>query len=223
MKLLVSGTGTGVGKTWLVRGLARALARSGADVVALKPIETGCDPAPRDAIAIAAACGRPELAGAPGFYRARAALAPYAATLEGEPAVDLAAIVQRIEALSAAITLVEGAGGVLVPLDEARDVLDLARAIGASIVLVGRDELGVLSHTLTAALAVRSRGLALAGVVLTEPPAPDPSARTNAAILGARLGCPVLGMPHARDDDDALADAALPIARALLPTSIGAS
>ncbi|MCZ7686738.1 MAG: dethiobiotin synthase [Sandaracinaceae bacterium] len=159
----------------------------------------------------------PELAGAPGFYRARAALAPYAATLEGEPAVDLAAIVQRIEALSAAVTIVEGAGGVLVPLDDARDVLDLARAIDASVVLVGKDELGVLSHALTAALAVRARGLTLAGVVLTERAAPDPSARTNAAILRPRLGCPVLRMPHARDDDDALADAAEEIARALAP------
>jgi dethiobiotin synthetase len=65
--LFISGTGTGVGKTWVTRGLARALVRDGVDAVAIKPIETGCDPAPADAVALARACRRPELASAPGL------------------------------------------------------------------------------------------------------------------------------------------------------------
>lgn len=215
MRLFVSGTGTGVGKTWLTRGLARALGRTGADVVALKPVETGCDPEPRDAIALARACGRAEVATAEGFYRARAALAPLAASMEGARAPDLDAIVARTLALEATITLIEGAGGVLVPLDEEHDMLDLARALDARIVLVARDELGVLSHVLTAALAARSRALELAAVVLTRAGDVDASTRTNAAILAARLSCPLFSFSCAADDDDALADAALPIARAL--------
>ncbi|HEY8432125.1 MAG TPA: dethiobiotin synthase, partial [Sandaracinaceae bacterium] len=103
----------------------------------------------------------------------------------------------------------------LVPLDESRDVLDLAHAIGASVVLVARDELGVLSHALTATLAVRARGLPLCALVLVRPRDADASTRTNASILRARLECPVLEWPPCDDDDDRLADAAGPVLRAL--------
>src|SRR5690606_7338606 len=99
--LFISGTGTGVGKTWVTRGLARALVRDGVNAIAIKPIETGCQPEPADAVAIARACGRPELAHAPGLYRARRPLAPWAATLEGEAPASLAAIAEATRALCA--------------------------------------------------------------------------------------------------------------------------
>jgi len=85
--LFVGGTGTGVGKTYVARALARALSReAGRAVAALKPLETGCDPDPLDALALAGACGRPELAHHRGLYRVPPPLAPYAATLGGLPA-----------------------------------------------------------------------------------------------------------------------------------------
>jgi len=208
--LFISGTGTGVGKTWVTRGLARALVRDAVNAVAIKPIETGCDSDPADAVAIATACRRPELASAPGLYRARAPLAPWAATLEGEPPASLASIVTATRALlsSAEIALVEGAGGLLVPLDATSDMADLALALDAELVLVGEDRLGVLSHVLTAAAAARARSLAVRAVILSRHAGADASRPTNARILAERLGCPVVPFPPAPDDDDALADAA---------------
>ncbi|MDD9934512.1 MAG: dethiobiotin synthase, partial [Myxococcales bacterium] len=75
----VTGVGTGVGKTYISRGLTRALADSGRSVAAIKPLETGVAPDPLDARALARACGRPELATAPGLYRVAPPLAPHAA------------------------------------------------------------------------------------------------------------------------------------------------
>ncbi len=214
MRLFVSGTGTGVGKTCVTRGLARLLASRNLDVVALKPIETGCAPDPLDALALARACGRPEAA--EGFYRVAPPLAPLAAALEGAPAPDLVSIVAEVRAWTCSSVLVEGAGGVLVPLDDERDMLDLARAIDARVLLVARDELGVLSAVATAAHAVMARDLELAAIVLTRGPTTDASVRTNATILGRRLPCPIVSFVLPESDDDvALARAAEPLADAL--------
>lgn len=213
----VSGTGTGVGKTFVTRGLARALARRDVKVVAVKPLETGCTPDPLDALALARAGGRPEAALAPGLYRARLPLAPWAATLEGEPAPDLDAIVGAIEALAsgADVTLIEGAGGVRVPLDAERDVLDLVARLDARLVMVSTDRLGVLSHVLTAYESAVARGVDVAAVVLTQG-GEDPSSRTNARILAARLPCPIATFPRVEhDDDDMLADHAGSVLAAL--------
>ncbi|MFW5925199.1 MAG: dethiobiotin synthase [Myxococcota bacterium] len=210
----VTATGTGVGKTFVTRGLATALRRRGHPVAAIKPVETGCAPDPLDARALARACGRPELASAPGLYRAPPPVAPYAATLSGLPAPpppDHLAATVRALAPDTDITLVEGAGGLLVPLDRERTMADLARALGLPLLLVADDGLGVLSFTLTAADAARARGLDVAAVVLVrrEASPADPSRETNGRILAERLApVPVLQFPHCADEDRALADAA---------------
>ena len=213
--LFVTGTGTGVGKTFATRALARALVRDGGRrVAALKPLETGCDPEPLDALALARACGRPELAHHRGLYRVAPPLAPYAATLEGHPAPpdpEQLAVTCRHLAREADVILVEGAGGILVPLDGTRDLADFARCLGLPIVLVARDALGVLSHVLTAVDSLRLRALDLAGVVLMPPPSgpADPSRATNARILADRLAPAwIVPFPPCADDDDALADTA---------------
>lgn len=214
--IFITGTGTGVGKTWVTRGLARALSRAGSRVTAIKPVETGCDPDPQDAIALARACARPELAHALGLHRGRAPLAPWAATLEGEPALDFHRVAQSTRALcqDAELALVEGAGGLLVPLDADHDAADLALAVGAELLIVAEDRLGVLSHVLTAAEAARARNLNVRAFVLTRVQ-PDPSQRTNARILTERLSSPIAIFPPAPDEDDALADAAADVLRAL--------
>lgn len=213
----ITGTGTGVGKTWLTRGLAGALRRRGESVAAIKPIETGCDPRPADAEALAQACGRPEIATDEDLYRARSPVAPYAATLDGEPPLSLDRLIDATRRLAAdRIALVEGAGGLLVPLDEAKTIADLAVALALPLVLVARDGLGVLSHTLTAAECATSRGLTLRAVVLTPShDADDHSLRTNATILADRLDAPVLRFAPPGGDDDALAQAAEPLLDAL--------
>ncbi|MFW6051735.1 MAG: dethiobiotin synthase [Myxococcota bacterium] len=211
----VTATGTGAGKTFVTRGLAAALRRRGHSVGALKPLETGCHPDPTDALALARACGQPGLARADGLYRVAPPLAPYAATLAGCPAPPAPArLAERSRALlrSFDVALVEGAGGLLVPLDATHTMADLAAEIGLPLLLVAHDALGVLSFTLTACEAARSRSLPLAAVVLTrhERQVPDdPSREANARILAERLHpVPVLTFPCCPDDDDALARAA---------------
>lgn len=213
----ISGTSTGVGKTFVTRGLARAIRRdhSPLDVVAIKPIETGCAPDPLDAIALGEACGHPELARHRGLYRAERPLAPYAATLAGEtapPSPEQLAYTVNHLAASCDLALVEGAGGLLVPLDGRSDTADLAKELDLPVILVAANGLGVLSFTLTAVETLHLRGLTLAAVVLTpmEGSAGDLSVESNARILGERVSpAPVLEMPLCEDDDDGLADAAL--------------
>ncbi|MCS6800018.1 MAG: dethiobiotin synthase [Myxococcota bacterium] len=227
---IVTATGTGVGKTWLARGLARALVRRGLRVAAVKPVETGCEPVAADAEALARACRRPELASAPGFVRYRAPLAPLAAVMEGEP------VPPPLEALAAAVRaavgdsvgLVEGAGGVLVPLDEAHDFADLFSRLQMPVLLVAPDRLGVISETRCALEAARSRGLRIDAIVLSRFVPTDRSRATNATILERRTGLPVLAFEALPDDDEALADAAEPLLDRLrrmgrLPFELGAA
>lgn len=212
--VFVTSTGTGTGKTFVSRGLARALARRGLTVAALKPVETGCAPEPADAVALGRACGRPELASSAGFYRARAPLAPYAATLAGEPPPpDVATLAGSVRqaAAGAAFAVVEGAGGLFVPLRRGEDVADLASALGLPLLVVAPDALGVLSHVraLTRAAGAIGGRLRIGAIVLTRLPAnaDDPSRRHNASILG-ELGSPVVVFGACPDEDGALADEA---------------
>ena len=198
----VTSTGTSVGKTLVSRALLHGLRAHGVKIAGLKPIETGCAPSPQDALALAEASGRMTLAHSPRWYRAELPAAPYAVELEtGFPAPRIEALVEEVRLIADAhdAVLVEGAGGLLVPLDRERTMAELAAALGLPLLLVAEDRLGVLSHVLTAAEAAERRGLRLAALVLNRvlPVAvDDPSVRTNRAILAERLRIPVLTQPH---------------------------
>jgi dethiobiotin synthetase len=226
--LFITGTGTGVGKTTVACALAQALIHRGHLVRAIKPIETGCDPFPRDARALADASSQAEvdLVGAPGFYRAQPPLAPRAVALGGGPTVDLDRITTAVRSLAtpSALLLVEGAGGFLVPLDRTRTLADLAVALALPLVLVAPDFLGVLSDTLTTLEAAAARHLTVAAVVLGGPER-DQSSETNAAILRERIDSPVIPFPCVPTNEatadrapaDALQQAARVLAAALEP------
>lgn len=204
--LFVSGTTTGAGKTTITRALAQALVLRGRSVAAIKPLETGVDRVAEDAVALAAACGRPELASDPAWYRARRPASPYAATLEGESPPRLDAILARIGTLDVELVLCEGAGGLLVPLDRERTMADLARALGLPLLLVAPDRLGVLSDVLSIHEAAEHRGLAVAAIALSATtPEPDSSTGTNLRILSERLPVPVVPIGH-RGPVDALVE-----------------
>ncbi len=211
--LFITATGTEVGKTFVTRGIARGLVLRGRSVAAIKPIETGCQPSPADAAALSLACGRPHLTHASGLYRAELPLAPYAISLKtGRPPPDVRALAHRVAHLShsADVALVEGAGGLLVPLDAKRTIADLALAVCLPLLVVAPDALGVLSHCLTLFESALARGLDVSAVVLVQhdpvtAPAPVGS---NRQILQDRLPVPVLSFPHCTDDNDILAQAA---------------
>ena len=168
--LLITGTDTGVGKTWIGRALGNALVAAGRRVVAIKPVETGCSDATalhEDGALLAAATGQAEPRAA--LYRFPSPLPPALAADAAGEAIDLDAMLLRLEELStgADVVLVEGVGGLLAPMTWEWTVVDLARALGASALVVAVDRLGTINHTLLTLGALELAGLEVAGVVLT--------------------------------------------------------
>jgi dethiobiotin synthetase len=181
--------------------LAAALRQSGVRIAAVKPLETGCAPTAQDAWALARACGEPSLADQPGFFRAQLAAAPYAVELESEqPAPITAALKEALLRVAASYEgiIVEGAGGLFVPINRGDLIADLVSSLGLPLLLVATNKLGVLSHVLAAVEAATQRSLRISAIVLNHEradDAADPSKRTNRAILAERLECPVIEFP----------------------------
>jgi len=194
-QFLVSGTDTGVGKTTLASALAFALASRGMRVGVMKPVETGC--AARDG-ALVAADAEALLAGSLADwpmdlvcpYRYRAPLAPPAAAeAEGAPLPDLDRIADAYHQLAARadVMLVEGAGGLMVPITWERNYADLALMLDLELVLVIGNRLGALNAALLTLDHAARRGLRIAGYVLSDiEPDSSPATRTNPSAL-ARL------------------------------------
>jgi dethiobiotin synthetase len=214
--LLVTGTDTGVGKTFVACALAIALRRAGRRVAVCKPAESGVEGEPQDARRLQEAAGDPAALEEICPYRLRAPLAPaVAARLEGTT-IDLARVVALVarRAQAADVLLVEGAGGLLVPLAGTTTYLDLARALALPLLVVAANRLGTVNHCALTARVARAAGLAVHGFVLSQPtPERDPSAATNAETISALTGMPCLGvldhLPSAAAAAERLRDVAL--------------
>ena len=208
--LVVTGTDTGVGKTWVACALARALVRAGRRVIALKLIETGYDDAPggaEDGALLARATGQAEPTAA--LVRLAAPLAPAPAADREGLTLDFDEMLLRVEgyAANADVVLVEGSGGLLAPMGWDWNLVDLAQALEARALLVGADRLGTISHALLTLSALEIGGVPLAGLVLTAPARPDGSTGTNAAAIERLSGVSgIIVTP--RTADNALASAA---------------
>jgi dethiobiotin synthetase len=189
MTFLVTGTDIGVGKTWVGCALARALRDSGKHVIAIKPVETGCSGQPseeEDGVRLAKATGQSEPAHA--IIRLPDSMAPVLSSERAGAEIDFDALVLKIERFteSADYALVEGAGGLLTPVTWEWNMADIARALGATALVVAADRLGTINHTLLTLSALELAGLPCAGVVLTTPEKRDASTGQNAAAI-ARL------------------------------------
>lgn len=207
--LFVTGTDTGVGKTFVGCALARGLRAAGVDVGVMKPAETGV-PAegPQDALALraAAAVDDPLDDVCPQRF-ALPASPEVAARAEGR-SVSLAAIRAAYARIAARhpFVLVEGAGGLLVPLDAAVDMADLAAELGLPLLVVARARLGTLNHTRLTLACAAARGLEVAGVVISHADGPlSPADAQNLESLRARLGPLLVGeiAPLAADREPA--------------------
>jgi len=184
--LFVTGTDTGVGKTVVACALVRALRARGLDAGAMKPAETGVGPeGPLDALALAEAAGGADPLDDVCPQRFALPAAPTVAAAAEGRAVDRAAIRSAFARLRERrdLVVVEGAGGLLVPLAEGASMADLARELGLPVVVVARAALGTINHTLLTLEAAASRGLRLAGVVVSH--AGGPLSEADAANLGA--------------------------------------
>lgn len=214
--LFVAGTGTGVGKTVVTAGLTGWLGERGVDARAVKPAQTG-HPPDDDAAFVAAACGDEDAAVC--HRRLEPALAPrVAAEREG---VDLSydTIRRDCEAsvAEAEAAVVEGIGGLRVPLAGDREVLDLAADLALPAVVVARSGLGTLNHTALTVDALLDRGVPVRGVVLNDYAGDSLAERTNPDELRRMLDVPVWTVPPLELDDPAAAVAGV---REALPETV---
>jgi dethiobiotin synthetase len=198
MNLFVTGTDTGVGKTWLCAALVKMWRAQGRDVVAMKPIACGDRD---DAEALFAAMDGAVEMNAINPVWLRPPVAPYAAAMIEERSIDLPLIrdtAARLKSQHASL-VVEGVGGWMVPILRDFTVADFAVNFGFPVLVVAANRLGVLNHALLTVDAILGRGLTCAGVVLNSPqPASeeDPAQVTNTGILEdllASRGVPFLG------------------------------
>ena len=179
-RLCIVGTDTSAGKTVVTAALARAARHLGLRPLALKPVQTGCgrDAAGRlsapDPDLYREACPEAEI---PLMFLLEDAASPHlAARREGRAlsAVTLAESVDsRIRASSAGLVLIEGAGGLLTPLNDEETLLDAFALLDAPFLLVAPNRLGMLNHALLSVEALRARGLPLLGYILTRPESAD--------------------------------------------------
>ncbi len=184
--LFVTATDTGVGKTVLAAALVAALRASGAHVHVRKPVVTGLDDdPPLDHELLAAQSGEEPEVVSPVRYRPP--VSPHlAAELAGE-AIDVGALIADVRAAGSPV-IVEGIGGLLVPLAEGWDVRRLAAELGLPVLIAARPGLGTINHTLLTLAAAREGGLDVRAVVLTPwPAAPSEIERSNLATI-ARIG-----------------------------------
>jgi dethiobiotin synthetase len=202
--LFVTGTDTGVGKTEVACALLRLARAGGLDAVGMKPAQSGAtDGEPTDAERLLDACDGVEPFEAICPYSLAAPLAPaVAARLEGRR-IELARILDAARALASRheLIVVEGAGGLLVPLTERETYADLAAALGLPVLVVARAGLGTINHTALTVEALRARGLAIAGIVLNRTAAvDDPSVPHNAGEIARLTGiAPAAVLPFAPD------------------------
>ena len=200
--LFITGTDTGVGKTYVAASIARELINRGLNVGVMKPVETGCrvrnsQLVPCDSLALIKSAGVRDPLSLVNPYRFRKPLAPaVAAALEGKK-VNPNKILRSFQNLSIKheIMIVEGAGGIMVPLSGKYLFLDLAATLRLPVLIVSRPGLGTVNHTILTIEALRKRRLKIAGVVINfaEDWTEGLAEKTNAAVIEALSGVKVLG------------------------------
>ncbi|CAH1193648.1 ATP-dependent dethiobiotin synthetase BioD [Paenibacillus plantiphilus] len=191
--LFVTGTDTGVGKTVITAALAAALRAEGRNIGVWKPVQSGAllGSGITDAERLLQGSGINELPESVAPYTFEAPLTPLLAaraahvelTLEALSASGLP-LMARYDSL-----LIEGAGGIAVPLTNEALVIDWIAELGTPVLIVARSSLGTINHTLLTAAMLKQRGIPVVGVVLNDGfeeaihDAEDPSTSTNAALI----------------------------------------
>ena len=186
--ILVTGTDTGVGKTFITYNIARGLRAQGVKVACFKPVETGVEEIPQDGEMLARATGQEidEVV----LYRAEKPLAPYSAMLEGDLVISIEKIMDRYRELRDGkdVVLVEGAGGIAVPIVRDYTYANLARDLDTEVLIVARAGLGTINHSVLTVEYARKRNLHLTGLILNMYTGKDPSEKTNPEVIYQMTG-----------------------------------
>lgn len=198
--LFVTGTDTGVGKTFASCALLAALRSRGLRASGMKPVASGSEKTPDglrndDALALIAASDPAPAYADCNPFAYLPAIAPHVAARLAQRAVSLDAIVAAHARIAAQCdrVVVEGAGGWLAPLSDTLAQADLARALELPVVLVVGVRLGAINHALLSARAIRGDGCALAGWIANRIDPDMPFADDTIATIAARIDAPLLG------------------------------
>lgn len=205
--IFVTGTGTGIGKTIVAAGILRGLRRHGLNAAPVKPVQTGIEIrdgqwlAPDLEFSLAAAGMTPPADQRDRMvpFRYEPACSPHLAGRLAGTYPQIEAIEQGAQALGATYDylVVEGAGGVMVPLNEDQTTLDLMRVLNLSVVIAAPAGLGTINHSLLTIEAVRRAGLPIAALVLNHNVSTDPQddyiIRDNPPIIERFGKIPVFG------------------------------
>ena len=210
--LFVTGTDTGIGKTVIAGAIAMLQRRAGRRVGVLKPIATGCRFLPgvglvsSDAEFLAWSAESMHNLATISPVRYHDPLCPLTAARRAKQPIDFTTIADAYSQIAADndFVVVEGIGGLLVPLTETLTVLDLAEAFNCAelpLLIVAASTLGTLNHTLLTVQAARSRGLTIAAIVVNgyRADSDDLSEESNPPLLAELTGLPVICVP---DDPD---------------------
>ena len=204
--IFITATGSDVGKTQVVASLIRQFRQMGRSVEAVKPIVSGYDPAQAAAsdtgilISAMALPFSPESIDRISPWRFRAALSPDLAARQEERAIDVDAVVafcQNAISQRSDILLIEGVGGIMVPLDGHRTVLDVMMALQLPLILVTGSYRGAISHTLTALDSLFRRDMNVLATIVSET-AGSPLLLDDVVSSIARFTAPVIGVPRSR-------------------------
>lgn len=201
--IFITGTDTGVGKTVVAGALAMGLKKTGFSVGVMKPVETGCKKVgkrlvPSDAIFLKEATGVQDNLDIINPYRFEKPLAPAVASeLEGIR-IDITQILKTYNILRKRydIIIVEGAGGILVPVYKDYLFLDLIRDLRLPVLIVARPWLGTINHTLLTIRCAQEYGIPVIGFILnyTKDLKQDPSEKTNPLVIKRLSNVPLIGI-----------------------------
>lgn len=202
----VTGTDTGVGKTFVSCALLHAFAARGESTTGMKPVAAGCENGKWEdveSLVAASTVAAPRALVNP--YALSPPIAPHIAARQSGINIDMAIICKAFLELQkiADMVIVEGIGGFLVPLDEHQDGAVMAQALDLPIVLVVGMRLGCLNHALLTAHAIRTTGLRLAGWVANRIEPQMIAFDENVLTLSQRLDCPLLGVLPFEQNADA--------------------
>ena len=190
--LFITGTDTGVGKTLIAGAIAKILRQSGKKVGVFKPVATGCKKTKNGLVSkdaeFLAHCTGSEFSLDiinPAAFEVPAA--PFACEKIENKKVDLKKIAATYKQIcqESDFVIVEGIGGIKVPITADIDVLSLAKSFDLPVVIVVRSKLGTINHTLLTIDAIRRSGLSLAGIIINgyDEKTSDLAEKTNAAII----------------------------------------
>jgi dethiobiotin synthetase len=200
--IFITGTDTSVGKTYIAERLGSGLREKGINVGVMKPAETGCRRRagrliPGDAVRLMKAVDSKDALDLVNPYRFREALAPLVSARRAVKNIDPKIITRSFKTLCRRheFMIVEGAGGIMVPLTPRYTYCDLAYTMQLPVVIVARPGLGTINHTMLTISALRARDIFIAGIIINY--AADQKTglaeKTNISIIEEMSNLPILG------------------------------